>query len=256
MAPVPPVVEHVAGSTFHGRAGAVANAFRYGVDYCLFDPEHAVGPGLLARNRRGLVALQDRDYGGPPGHGRGPVWVRDVLAAHGLDRACGRLLLLAQPRVLGHIFNPVAFWFAHDDAERPVAVIAEVSNTFGDRHWYLCAHADQRPIRPTDRLHADKIFHVSPFQPKHGSYTFRFDLSAGRVGIWIDYRSAAGERLYATLTGKRTRLTNARLLGACLRRPFGSRRVLALIHWQALRLWRKGARWHVRPLPPRRPVSR
>ncbi len=249
-------VEHVAGVTFHGREGAVRNAFRYRVDYCLVEPGRARGPRLFGLNRPALMALWDRDFGGAPGRGRGADWVRDVLARHGLDLATGRLLLLGQPRVLGHVFNPVAFWFAHDRDGALVAVIAEVSNTYGDRHWYLAAHPDQRPIRPCDRLAAEKLFHVSPFLPVDGGYTFRFDLRPDRVGVWIDYRTDTGERLYATLTGPRARLTTARLLAACLRRPFGSRRVLALIHWQAFRLWRKGARWHVRPTPPEHAVSR
>jgi DUF1365 family protein len=66
-------------------------------------------------------------------------------------------------------------------------VIAEVSNTFGDRHSYLCAHDDHRPITREDTLSAQKIFHVSPFQPIEGGYTFRFDIREDRVGVWIDY---------------------------------------------------------------------
>ncbi len=254
---VPPVLDHLAGETFHGRRGAVANAFRYRVDYVVLDPEAApAGPGLFARNRRNLFALHDRDHGGAPGRGRGAVWAREVLAVHGLAGAtAGRLLLVAQPRVLGHVFNPVSFWLAHGPDGSLRAVIAEVTNTFGDRHCYLCAHPDARPILPDDRLSAAKIFHVSPFQPVAGGYVFRFDIRPDRIGIWIDYAHAAGG-LFATLTGPRRPLTNAAILAACLRRPFGSRRVLALIHWQALRLWWKGAPYRPRPLPPAEEVTR
>lgn len=249
--------DHIAGKTFHGRRGGIDNAFRYRVDYLALDPEAEItGPRLFRRNRAGLISLWDRDHGGAPGQGRGALWARDVLAAHGLsDVTRGPLTLIAQPRVLGHVFNPVSFWLAHDEGGDLRAVIAEVSNTFGDRHSYLCHHEDRRSITRSDTLQAQKIFHVSPFQPVEGGYTFRFDVRADRIGIWIDF-SAGHDGVYATLTGPRTPLTDAALLGSCLRRPFGSRRVLGLIHWQALKLWWKGARYRVRPEPPGEEVSR
>ncbi|MGY6634450.1 MAG: DUF1365 domain-containing protein [Alkalilacustris sp.] len=246
----------VSARTFHGREGEVANAFTYGVDYLLVDPEAAPrGPWFYRRNRAAPVALHDRDHGGPRGRGRGPAWAREVLAAHGVARADGPLRLLAQPRVFGGVFNPVSFWLAHDRAGGLRAVIAEVNNTFGDRHSYLCVHADQRAITRHDVLSARKVFHVSPFQAVEGGYRFRFDVRADRVGIWIDYRGPAG-RLYATLTGRRRPLSSGRLVWALLRRPFGAVRVLGLIHWQALRLWRKGATFHSRAEPPADEVSR
>ncbi|UWQ17792.1 DUF1365 domain-containing protein [Jannaschia sp. M317] len=251
------LAQHIPAQTFHGRAGeGVTNAFRYGIDYVLIDAERpAPLPRLFRRNGRGLVALNDRDHGGAPGQGRGAPWARAVLAAHQITVADGPLLLLAQPRVLGHVFNPVSFWLCHDQGGALRAVIAEVTNTYGDRHSYLCHTPDLTPITRDMRLCAQKIFHVSPFQPVDGSYTFRFDISAARIGIWIDYTGDHG-RLLATLTGPRQPLTNRGLLRAALRRPMGTRRVLALIHWQALKLWWKGARFRNRPKPPASEVSR
>ncbi len=245
-------VDHIRGTTFHGRKGAVANAFRYGVDYVLLDPETAQGPGLFSRNRGNLTSLWDRDHGGAPKQGRGVAWVRDVLAAQGLPT--GRISLLAQPRVLGHVFNPVAFWLIEDALGLRV-VIAEVTNTYGDRHSYLCHRDDQGVIGPQDHLTARKLLHVSPFQPVAGDYVFRFDIRPDRIGIWIDFSAGSGG-LIATLTGPRVPLTNRSILSACLRRPFGSRRVLALIHWQAVRLWWKGAGFRARPVPPIDEVTR
>ncbi|MGY9047821.1 MAG: DUF1365 domain-containing protein [Rhodobacterales bacterium] len=247
-------VDHIAGHTYHGRMGAVENAFRYSIDYVLLDPENQPRlPFLFRRNSAGLTSLHDRDHGGPPKQGRGAVWAREVLAAHDVA-APGKLLLLAQPRMLGHVFNPVSFWLCHDAAGQMVAVISEVSNTFGDRHSYLCVKADHAPIRAEDRLSATKIFHVSPFQPVEGGYVFRFDIREERIGIWIDYTAGNGG-LVATLTGARRPLTNRGILRAAVRRPFGARRVLALIHWQALKLWWKGAGYRARPEPPVTDVS-
>jgi hypothetical protein len=248
-------VHHIAGETFHGRRGATKNAFRYSVDYLLLDAEASgAGPWPLRRNRPGLMTLLDRDHGGAPGAGRGAAWVREVLAAHqiALD---GRVDLLAQPRTWGHVFNPVSFWLVHDRAGVLRAVIAEVTNTFGDRHSYLCAHPDLRPITRDETLKAQKILHVSPFQPVEGGYTFRFDIQPDSIGIWIDYAQAGGG-LIATLTGARRPATTWGMIRAAIRRPLGTRRVLALIHWQALKLWWKGVAYRPRPEPPATEVSR
>jgi DUF1365 family protein len=250
------VLDHIDAQPFHGRRGGVENDFRYTIDYILTDPEAAPQmPRFFSRNKANLASLRDRDHGGAPGQGTGANWVRDLLHIQDLEVADGQILLLAQPRILGHVFNPVSFWLCHDMDGALRVVIAEVSNTFGDRHCYLCHRDDLAPITRSDVLGATKIFHVSPFQPVEGSYTFRFDITPERVGVWIDY-STGNEGLYATLTGTRAPLTSWRIVKACLRRPFGSRRVVGLIHWQALKLWWKGAVYRRRPEPPVEDISR
>jgi uncharacterized protein len=246
-------IRHLRGVTFHGRKGAVRNAFRYGVDYVLAD-EGDRGPVGFGRNRAGLVSLWERDNGGPPKAGTGAAWARAVLAEAGLPGA-DRIALLAQPRVLGHVFNPVSFWLCHDAGGALRVVIAEVTNTYGDRHAYLCHRDDLAPLQPDDTVTARKIFHVSPFQPTEGTYRFRFDIRPERLGIWIDYDTPGGG-VFTNLIGPVAPLTTVGILAACLRRPFGSRRVLALIHWQALRLWWKGAPFRSRPTPPVEEVTR
>ena len=246
--------EHIRGVTFHGRKGETQNAFRYSVDYVLVDADAAPrGPVLFRRNRGGLFALHDRDHGGDPGAGRGTRWVREVLKD--VPFHVDRIELLAQPRVFGHVFNPVSFWLIRDEADDLRTVIAEVTNTYGDRHSYLCHRDDFAPITRSDVLTSRKVFYVSPFQPVDGGYQFRFDIDADKIGIWIDYTIGNGG-LLATLTGRRAPLSNKSILGAMLRRPFGSRRVLGLIHWQALKLWWKGATFRTRPEPPVDQVSR
>ncbi len=247
-------IDHIAGETYHGRRGATKNAFRYSIDYVLIDAEATPQtPLLFSRNTGNLMSLQDRDHGGPPKNGRGAAWLRDVLAAHGLDDPA-RIALLAQPRVLGHVFNPVSFWLCYDVKDRLCTVIAEVTNTFGDRHSYLCRHPDGREITKAETLTAQKLMHVSPFQPIEGGYTFRFDIQPDSIGIRIDYTRGNGG-LIATLMGQRKPITNLSILKSVLRRPFGSRRVLALIHWQALKLWFKGATFRSQPEPPVKEIS-
>lgn len=248
--------QHIAAHTFHGRRGAVDNAFRYSIDYVLLEPDAtAHTPRLFSLDRGNLASVQMRDHGGAPGKGRGTAWVHAVLDAHAPKFPRGAIQLLTQARLLGHVFNPVSFWLCHDENGALRVVIAEVNNTFGERHSYLCHRNDLAPISPRDEMRAHKVFHVSPFQKVEGAYTFRFDISPARIGIWIDYTAGNGG-LIATLVGPRKPLTSGGILRAALRRPFGPRRVLALIHWQALKLWWKGARYRVRPAPPVQEVSK
>ncbi|MEM9438578.1 MAG: DUF1365 domain-containing protein [Pseudomonadota bacterium] len=248
-------VEHIPGETFHGRRGATKNAFRYTVDYVLLDAEVKPRvPWLFGRNRAGIASLHDVDHGGVPKEGVGAPWVREVLEAHGLPSPA-RIELLAQPRFWGHVFNPVSFWLCYDAEGEMRVVIAEVTNTFGDRHSYLCHTDDLQPLTKGVEVKATKVMHVSPFMPIEGGYKFRFDIQTDRIWLVIDYRQGNGG-LVATLSGPRRRLSSWGIVRSALRRPLGSRRVLALIHWQALILWWKGVRYRPQPEAPSEEVSR
>ena len=249
--------QFIKAQTWHKRLGGPENSFRYDVDYVLVDADQEdSGPFLFSLNRANVFALHDRDHGGLRDQGHGVSWVRQVLSAHQLRLPSGsRIMLLAQPRIFGTKFTPVSFWLVVDQAEQLIAVIAEVNNTFGDRHSYLCHKPGLAPITADDELVAEKIFHVSPFQPVDGEYRFRFDMRNDRVAIRIDYRHAEGG-LLATLAGDRTPLTSAAIASAALRRPLGALRVSALIHYQAVKLWWQRARFRSRPEPPSQEVSR
>jgi DUF1365 family protein len=243
--------EHVAATTSHTRRGGPAHAFHYSVDYVLIDPEAKTGPALFSRNRSNLASVHDCNHGGAPGHGKGAIWARGVFAEHGVCDV--DVLLLTQPRIFGYVFNPVSFWLAMKD-DTLIAVIAEVNNTYGDRHSYFCANPDLSPIGPRDQITVEKLMHVSPFQDVAGDYAFQFDIRPDKIAIRIDFRNG-GNGLVATLTGPRAPLTNLSILTALLRRPAGALRTIALIHWQALRLKLKGARFRARPTPPNQEVS-
>ncbi len=246
--------EHILGTTTHTRRGTIRNGFRYGVDFVLIDPEApANGPALYSRNRLNLSSVYDCDHGGPLSAGRGSAWVRDVLAEHGLTDPSVVLLLLTQPRFLGYVFNPVSFWMALDD-EDLIAVIAEVSTPFGDRHSYFCSLPDFAPITADTRIKAAKSLHVSPFQEVKGSYEFGFDIRKDQIAIQIRHCNGS-EGVVATLSGPRAPLTNTGMMRASLRRPLGAVRTIILIYWQALRLKLKGAMYRSRPTPPKSEVS-
>lgn len=239
----------------HARRGPIRHDFRHDADYLLLAPRAMRVPGLLSRNRFNLFSWHDTDHGGPRGAGTGALWAGEKLAAAGLGpRSDLVLALLTQPRFLGHWFNPVSFWMAIAGDEL-LAVIAEVNNTFGQRHSYLCAHPGFAPIAPGDTLTAAKVFHVSPFQDVAGHYRFGFALDGERVAIRI-LQADGAEGLSAAMAGPLVPLTNRGILGAALRRPGGSLRVVALIYWNALRLKLKGARYRPLPSPPQEEITR
>lgn len=239
------------GRTTHLRRGTVVHRLAHRVDYVLIDPDAPARPALFSRNRFNLTSVQDRDHGGAPGKGEGAAWARAVLAARGAPEVA--LTLLTQPRFLWFTFNPVSFWLARHQGDL-VAVIAEVSNTFGQRHSYLCALPGFAPITPADEMTAQKVFHVSPFQDVAGAYRFRFDLTDARVDIRIAYGNAA-EGVMTTLTGPLTPLATRHILTAALRRPFGPLRTLALIYWHAARLRLKGAAYRRLPPAPEKEIT-
>jgi hypothetical protein len=249
------------GETFHGRRGGPANAFRYGVDYLLWrlQPAARVRSGILRRRRFALLGLSDRDHG--RGEGAMLDWAKAQAAAFGMPaEAMAEIWLLTQPRTLGYVFNPVSFWFFLDSVGALRAVLAEVNNTFGDRHSYLCALPDWRPVTADDVIRAEKVFHVSPFQQVEGTYDFRFVARSGAIDIRIDHsrlgKDGVRHGLVATLAGGLEPFSAKGLLRMIARRPLGALRVSALIYWQALRLKLKGARYRVRPLPPTEEVTR
>lgn len=247
------MIDHIAGQTTHARRGRLKHAFRYGVDFVLVDLPIDGAPHLLSYNRFNLWHVSDRHHGGPRGNGRGVEWFREILRARGFPLEGARLLLLTQPSFLCFNFNPVSFWIALRD-DKPCAFVAEVNSTFGQRHCYVCAHDDFRPIQRTDRLTATKLMHVSPFQKIAGEYHFNIGMSATSVDIRIAYENK-DEGVIATLKGSRRPATNASLAWAALRRPLGAVRVLALIHWQAVFLYLKRAPFLKRQAPPETLVS-
>ena len=239
----------------HARRGALRHAFRTRADFVLVAPNSFRAAGLIGRNRFNLVSLHDADHGGTRGHGTGTAWAWQQLASLGLSPQPGLVLaLLTQPRFLGYWFNPVSFWMVIRGNDL-LAVIAEVNNTFGQRHSYLLAEPDLSPITPQTDLRAGKVFHVSPFQDVAGEYRFGFALSPDRLAIRINQIDGTAG-VDTAMQGFILPLTTKAILGSALRRPGGALWVVAQIYWHALRLRLKGARYRRLPAPPEQEISR
>lgn len=241
----------IAGTVLHHRHRPADHAFRYPA-FCLRLPLsrlHELAPTVVRWNRRGLVSFHERDHGPRTGASL-DAWVRELLARERVF-ADGEIVLHAFPRMLGYVFNPVTFWVCHDRAGFVRAVLAEVDNTFGETHRYLLAHHDGRPLASGETLVAAKRLHVSPFCEVRGRYEFRFHFGAARWLACVDYFDDAGAApLIATSISGAAEPLPRRAWPLFRRYGWFTLGVVARIHWQAWRLWRRRVPFFRKPGPP------
>jgi len=245
------------GQVRHARLRPARNAFAYPTYFLMLPLRglHAgtADAGALAHNRAAALSFFDRDHG--DGRANAVQWLDELLAAHGIGDARGEAWLHCYPRVLGYTFKPVSFWYCHRADGTLRAIVVEVNNTFGERHCYLL-DAPRYGVE----LSAAKAFHVSPFCQVEGGYRFRFMRTAGgdapRTVVRIDYDDAQGALLQTSVSGTLEPLTATSARRALLRHPAMTLGVIARIHWQALRLWRKRVRFFGKPAAPDAFVTR
>jgi DUF1365 family protein len=250
------------GRVMHRRLRPFGHRFVYRVFSLFIDidriDEAAATSRLFSHNRFNLFGYRDSDHGprivGSAGGARLRQWLESHLDAAGIDIGHGRIRLLCFPRVLGYTFNPLSIYFCHDVDGQLAAIIYEVHNTFGDRHVYLFRidGADHEGAsRSAVLTHAtDKAFHVSPFIDMTPRYRFRLREPGETLSILIREADAGGDLLLATLHGEAVAFNDRNLAKLFVTHPLMTLKVIVAIHWEALRLWWKGARYHPRPEPP------
>ncbi len=234
-----PAARLYVGHVMHMRLIPRRHRFRYRVFSVLLDidrlPETLGRSRLMRHNRAGLLALMDRDHGARDGSPLRP-WVNDRLAQAGLAPAA-RVDLLAFPRMWGFVFNPLSVYFCHDAADDLTAVIYEVKNTFGDQIAYV--RPAGAPRGGAYRHEQSKEMVVSPFIAMDQTYRFDVAPPGDRLALRIRQAGPEGETLIATQSGDARPFTDRALAGAVLTHPLMTLKVIAAIHWQALRLWQK-----------------
>jgi len=227
------------GTLMHARRSPSRHVFRYPVSYWLFDldelPDLEQRLRVFSVNRRNLVTLRDSD------HFDGTKPLKQAVVEFAGDPSIDRVLMLTQPRVCGYVFNPVSFYWCYRADGSLACVISELSNTFGERLPEVLRG-------PELRYEHRKRLHVSPFFGLDQSYEYAFSQPGDEVWARIHVRDDDGQKpLTAVLHGKRRELTNRRLAGLLLRYPLQPLQVMALIHFEALRLWLKRVPFHHKP---------
>ena len=246
------------GEVMHRRLGGVRHRFAYRVFSLLLNLDEldslASRLRLFSHNGPNLFSFMDRDHGPRDGSPLRP-WVEAQLARTGIDLEGGAIELLCFPRVLGYAFNPISVYFCRHASGSLAAVLYDVRNTFGEKHGYLFPVGGGRDQALPIRHVCLKRFYVSPFIPMRASYGFRLNPPSDTYRLAILERSEDHPILVATHTAHRRSLSDPALAAAFLSHPLMTLKVIAAIHWEALRLWLKGARLQDRPKAPDLAVS-
>ena len=233
------------GEVMHARLKPMGHRFSYRVMSLLIDLDRLAEADrlspLFAVNRAALYSFRESDHGRRDGSSL-RAHAQACAAEHEIDLTGGRVLLLCYPRLFGYTFNPLSVYFCHRADGSLALLIYEVRNTFGDIHPYVL------PVRAGDvsaagvRQEQDKLFHVSPFVGMAMRYRFRISPPGERVKLRILETDREGPLLAATFIGRHRALSTRALLRAFVALPLVTAKIIAAIHWEALRLWLKGAR--------------
>lgn len=205
---------------------------------------------FFSHNRFNLFSIHDRDLADRSASDL-RTQIETLLQRAGLDIDGGPIRVLTMPRTMGHVFNPISTWFCYSTDEELRATVYEVTNTFGDRHFYVI------PVAPSPagavRQTCDKSLYVSPFADMDLHYDFSLRPPGSALSLIVRASDRDGPIITASFVAKRQPLSDRALLRLALSLPFMTMKVVLAIHWQAIRLWLKGIRIRRHPAPP--PVS-
>ncbi len=233
---------------FHIRNFPKKNSFLYNVYYLLFDIEKIPFKSkFLSFEKFNLFSFYSKDHCKHNQAENLTDWIYNILREENIKPY--KVFLMAHPRVLGYVFNPVSFWFCLNEKEELIAVLAEVNNTFNEAHSYLIYNQDKSPITKNQEHFAKKEFHVSPFLKREGKYRFKFDYNAQKIRVFIDYFFEDKLMLQTSLNSECKPLSDWQLIKSFFTIPFLTFKVIILIHYQALKIVFKGIKYIKKPVP-------
>ena len=208
---------------------------------------------LFSRNRFNLLSFHDTDYG--DGSGAIRPQIETWMAQAGIDLDGGPIRLLTMPRVLGFVFNPISLYYCHFTDGRLAAMVYEVTSTFGVRHAYVIPVPVEDQATGLIRQGAPKALYVSPFMGMAMDYRFRGHRPGERLDMTIDGLDADGVLITAAIAAEREPMDDGRIAAATAAIPLMTLKVVAAIHWEALKLWLKGVTLTKQPAPAKTPVT-
>lgn len=228
------------GKVVHERQRPRKHRLRYRVFSMLVDVDEleslSATHKLFSYNASGLFSIKDSDHGTRPNLTMA-TWARQELERTGLEEAGHHITVLCYPRIFGYVFNPLSVYFCHAESGTLSAIIYEVHNTFGERYSYVIPVDEE--VRKVIRQTGDKEFFVSPFIPMDCIYKFRVQPPDSVVRVVMRVEDCDGLLLAASFSAKQKAFSDRLLLAALFRFPLMTIKVIAGIHWEALKLWRK-----------------
>ena len=233
------------GTIMHARLKPFVHRFSYRVFSILVDIDRLDEADRLrwfSHNRFNLFSFHDCDHGSGDGSPLRPH-IETLLQKVGVTSPCPQILLLCYPRVLGYVFNPLSVYYCCDPAGDIIALVYEVRNTFGGKHAYVAPVTPGQASPAGIRQTGPKKFYVSPFFGMDMAYNFRVQPPGDSINLRI-LQTEHGKPVFAAgFAGKHKPFCDRNLLQAFARIPFLTLKVIVSIHWQALLLWLKGARF-------------
>lgn len=230
------------GTVRHRRFRPTAHEFSYRVFMAYLDidriPETMAAGLTTSYNRFNWASFYDRDHFGDPTLSLRERLTRDA-AANGIALPDGQIFLLTNLRYLGYTFNPISLFYCFDRAGQVRAVLAEVNSTFGERHNYWLTGLRQR---------SHKEMHVSPFMGMQLEYEFSLSQPAASLAAHLECLDGGEGRFFDATLALERRPWGA-LNGCLAKHPWMTAKVIAAIHWEALRLYLKGTPFYARPKP-------
>ncbi|MEM0899168.1 MAG: DUF1365 domain-containing protein [Pseudomonadota bacterium] len=257
-APLFPPVDDAArlypGEVMHARLKPFGHKFVYRVFSVLLDvdrlSEAASTAWFFSVNKRNLVSFHEADHIGKDRETNSlRHYVDSILEEAGIAPP-ETIKLLAYPRVMNFVFNPLSVYFCYDQSRDLTTAIYEVRNTFGERHTYICEVENGQLTRAGLKQERTKIFYVSPFIDMGMRYHFTIVPPGEKVKLHILEKDNNDPLLVASFDGKSEPFTSRNLARQVGRLPFMTMKIVAGIHWEALKLWLKGAKFHSRGKPP------
>ncbi|MGI9509915.1 MAG: DUF1365 domain-containing protein [Geminicoccaceae bacterium] len=231
------------GRVMHHRLRPKRHRFIYRLFTLLIDVDRLADIDhrlrLLSVDRANLFSFHNKDHGPRDGTPLRP-WVEAMLETAGIKEPAKHIRLLAMPRFLGYVFNPLSIYYCYDSEERLFAIVYEVKNTFGEQHPYVLSVQPRSATSERIRHGCDKDFYVSPFIQAEATYRFNLNDPSEILDVRISESTEASTLLVAALQGERRPLTDRQLLIQAFKHPFLPQKVIASIHYEALKLWLKG----------------
>ena len=227
------------GKVIHRRFKPKEHYFKYSVFSLLIDIDELKiienKIKIFSYNKFNIISFFDKDHGPRDGTSV-KEWVIKNLRDIGIENHKIQIKLLCYPRIFGYVFNPLSVFFIYDESSRLIAILYEVKNTFGEQHTYIFKTEDEKVIIND----CSKKFHVSPFIEMECHYYFRVLKPSDKISVIIDQKDKDGKLLYASQDGKASELNEKNLLTSYISHPLMTFKIIAAIHYEALKLWLKG----------------